>query len=217
MSQHSSGDPQAIGQAVNGFEQLEARQISIHEWRVLSYRNGSITAHEVDIRELTCDCMDLQMQKRNAEICDHLAVALHYAPRKLDVEQSLSEQMLEQMLQLDKHMRALERRATGIEAETEAEPAQNGHSSTESESSGFDGDPVDQMQATLESAGLDHTSFDVRIDESSGRLEVLKDGYIDDFSAWVDLSDELDMSYEEAGGEDINYIERDRFGEVFGE
>jgi len=215
MSQHSSSDPQAIGQAINGFKQLEARQISIHEWRVLSYRNGGITAHEVDIKELTCDCMDLQMQKRDAEICDHIAVALHHAPRKLDVEQSLSEQMLEQMVELDKHMRALERRATGIEAEQAAEPAQNGHSGTESDSSGFSGDPVDQMQATLESAGLDHTSFDVRIDESSGRLEVLKDGYIDDFSAWVDLSDELDMQYEESGGEDINYIESSRFAEVF--
>jgi len=216
MSQHSNNDPQAIGQAVNGFKQLEARQISIHEWRVLSYRNGDITAHEVDIKELTCDCMDLQMQKRDAEICDHIAVALHHAPRKLDVEQSLSEQMLEQMLELDKHMRALERRATGIEAETAAEPAQNGHSGSQSDSSGFSGDPVDQMQATLESAGLDHTAFDVRVDDRSGRLEVLKDGYIDDFSAWVDLSDELDMSYEESGGEDINYIERDRFGEVLG-
>jgi len=216
MSQHSSSDPQAIGQAVNGFKQLEARQISIHEWRVLSYRNGDITAHEVDIKELTCDCMDMQAQKRDAEICDHIAVALHHAPRKLDVEQSLSEQMLEQMLQLDKHMRALERRATGIEAETAAEPAQNGHSGSQSDSSGFDGDPVDQMQAVLESAGLDHTSFDVRIDESSGRLEVLKAGYIDDFSAWVDLSDELDMQYEEAGGEDINFIEADRFSEVLG-
>jgi len=215
MAQHSSGDPQAIGQAVNGFKQLEARQISIHEWRVLSYRNGDITAHEVDIKELTCDCMDLQMQKRDAEICDHIAVALHHAPRKLDVEQSLSEQMLEQMLELDKHMRALERRATGIEAETAAEPAQNGHSGSQSDSSGFSGDPVDQMQATLESAGLDHTSFDVRIDESSGRLEVLKDGYIEDFNDWKQLSNELDMQYEKSGGEDINYIESSRFAEVF--
>lgn len=215
MSQHSNDGPQAIGQAINGFEQLEARQITIHEWRVLSYRNGDITAHEVDIKELTCDCMDLQMQKQDAQICDHIAVALHHAPRKLDVEQSLSEQMLEQMLELDKHMRALERRATGIEAETAAESAQNGHSTAQSDSSGFDGDPVDQMQATLESAGLDHTSFDVRIDESTDRLEVLKDGYIDDFSAWVDLSDELDMQYEESGGEDINFIESSRFAEVF--
>jgi len=216
MSQHSNDDPQAIGQAVNGFKQLEARQISIHEWRVLSYRNGDITAHEVDIRELTCDCIDMQAQKRDAQICDHIAVALHHAPRKLDVEQSLSEQMLEQMLQLDKHMRALERRATGIEAEQTAAPTENGHSSTESESSGFDGDPVDQMQARLESVGLDHTRFDVRIDESSGRLEVLKDGYIDDFNDWKQLSNELDMQYEKSGSEDINFIEQERFGEVFG-
>jgi len=215
MSEQHTDSPQAIGQAVNGFEQLEARQISIHEWRVLSYRNGGITAHEVDIKQLTCSCMDMQMQKRDAQICDHVAVSLHHAPRKLDVEQSLSEQMLEQMLELDKHMRALERRATGIEAEAAAEPAENGHSTAQSDSSGFDGDPVDQMQARLESAGLDHTSFDVRIDESSGRLEVLKAGYIDDFSAWVDLSDKLDMSYEESGGEDINFIEADRFAEVF--
>jgi hypothetical protein len=32
----------------------------------------------------------------------------------------------------------------------------------------------------------------------------------------VDLSDELDMQYEESGGEDINYIESERFAEVLG-
>jgi hypothetical protein len=216
MSQHSNSGPQAIGQAVNGFEQLEARQISIHEWRVLSYRNGGITAHEVDIKQLTCDCMDMHENRQDPQVCDHLAVALHHAPRKLDVEQSLSEQMLEQMLQLDEHMRALERRATGIEAEQTAAPAQDGHSGTESEQSSFSGDPVDQMQAELESVGLDHTAFDVRTDDRSGRLEVVLVGNIDDFSAWVDLSDELDMGYDPVDGEDINYIEQQRFSEVFG-
>jgi hypothetical protein len=214
MSEHDSSDPQCIDDAVHGFGQLEARQVTIHEWRVLSYRNGGITAHEVNIDELTCTCMDMAMQKRDAQVCDHVAVALHHAKRQMDVQSALKHQMLQQMLELEEHVRAIERRAAGVSADAEQAKA-NGHSDTQSERSDtFDGDPVDQMQAILESAGLDHTAFDVRVDESTGRLEVLKDGYIDDFSAWVDLSDELDLQYVEAGGEDINYLERDRFSEV---
>jgi len=216
MSEHDSSDPQAIAEAVNGFSQLEARQVTIHEWRVLSYRNGGITAHEVNIDELTCSCMDMAMQKRDAQVCDHIAVALHHAQRQMDVQSALEHQMLQQMLELEEHVRAIERRATGVQADA-AQAQQNGHSDPQHESNDtFDGDPVVEMQSLLSDAGLDVTSFDVRLSSDGYRLEVLKDGYIDDFSAWVDLSDELDLQYEEVGDEDINYLERERFSEVLG-
>jgi len=216
MSEQQTDGPQAIAEAVNGFSQLEARQVTIHEWRVLSYRNGGITAHEVDINELTCTCMDMATQKRDAQVCDHVAVALHHAQRQMDVQSALEHQMLQQMLKLEEHVRAIERRAAGVQADA-AQAQQNGRSDPQHESSGtFDGDPVECMKSFLRDEGLDPSAFDVRVEESTGRLEVLKDGYIDDFSAWVDLSDKLDLQYVEAGGEDINYLEADRFSEVFG-
>jgi hypothetical protein len=215
MAQQQQSERDTIQQAVNGFSQLQARQVSVDEWRVLSWRNGGITAHEVDIRELTCDCMDMQAQKRDAQVCDHIAVALHSAPRTLDVGDAISEQMLEQMLELDSHVRAIERRATGIEAEQAAEPTESTESTAQSESSSFDGDPVEYMESYLRDAGLDPDAFEVRIDSRSGRLEVLKDGYIDDYQGWIDLSEDMGLEYEKDGDDDINYLPAERFGEVF--
>jgi hypothetical protein len=216
MASQQQQQRETIQDAVNGWGQLKARQISIHEWRVLSWRNGAITAHSVDIDELSCSCMDMQTQKANAEICDHLAAALHGASRTLDVGDAISEQMLEQMLELDEHMRALERKATGIEADAAAASTESTESTAQSESSGFDGDPVEYMKSMLRDAGIDPDAFGIRIDDSTGRLEVYKDDYIEEYNAWRELSDDLDMGYDPEGDLDINTLPADRFSEVFG-
>jgi hypothetical protein len=214
MSQQTRDANETLQDAVNGFSKLKARQVSIDSWRVLSWRNGGITAHEVDIRELTCDCMDMAAQKRDAQICDHLAVALHSAPRTLDVGDAISEQMLEQMLELDDHVRAIERRASGIEAEQSAQSTASTESSAQSGSGGFDGDPVDQFQAVLESNGIDHTAYDIWVDEDRGSLQIDDDGYIPEsqFEKWKALRQELDIGYD--ADDDVNYITPDQFDEV---
>jgi hypothetical protein len=214
MSQQQQQQRETIQEAVNGWGMLKARQVSVDAWRVLSWRNGSMTAHEVDIRALTCDCMDMQTQKQDAQICDHLAAALYQAPRTLDVGDAISEQMLEQMLELDEHMRALERKATGIEADAAADSTESTQSTAQSASSGFDGDPVDQFQAVLEREGIDHTSFTLWVDDQRGSLQIDQDGYLQDheFSAWRELRETHDIGYD--ADDDVNYLTSDRFDEV---
>lgn len=72
-----------IGEAVNGYESMVPRHVRGNQYRVLSWRNDSITAHEVDIRALTCDCEDQALNRTGHEVCDHLAVALYAAPKRI--------------------------------------------------------------------------------------------------------------------------------------
>lgn len=124
MSQDTADEPTAIAQAVNGFDQLEARQVTIHQWRVLSYRNESLTAHEVNTHDLTCSCADAVYNQTDSGVCDHLAVALHHAPRQLDVETAIQHDMNRTMLELEEHVETIERRAAGIKAQADTAPVE---------------------------------------------------------------------------------------------
>jgi hypothetical protein len=72
-----------IGEAVNGYESLAPRHVRGNEYRVLSWRHDSITAHEVNVRDLSCTCEDQALNRTGHEVCDHLAVALHEAPKRI--------------------------------------------------------------------------------------------------------------------------------------
>jgi len=214
MKGAGEAEPQAIGEAVNGFGQLEPRQVTLHQWRVLSYRNGDLTAHEVHIQELTCSCEDMEFNCEGAEVCDHLAVALHHASRQLDVGEAIRHDQHQLMVELEEHVRAIERRATGIDAEAAADPDASTSDDSTGTETGFSGDPVEYMESYLRDAGLDPADFDIWIDDEYGSLQVEQTGYLDDdeFSTWVDLTDDLGMSYDG----DNNFLEASRFGEVFG-
>jgi len=58
----------AIADHVNDFDRLEARQQTLNKWTVLSYRNDSLTAYEVDVKDLSCDCEDMQVNKQGNEV-----------------------------------------------------------------------------------------------------------------------------------------------------
>ena len=73
-------------EVIDGMAGLFPRHIKAHRYNVLSIRNNSITAWEVNTKELTCGCPDQQFNRQNGEICDHLAVALYEAPKRLSVE-----------------------------------------------------------------------------------------------------------------------------------
>jgi hypothetical protein len=72
-----------IGEVVNGYAEMVPRHVRGNEYRVLSWRNDSITAHEVDVRSLTCTCEDQALNRTGSEVCDHLAVALYAAPKRI--------------------------------------------------------------------------------------------------------------------------------------
>lgn len=84
----SDDTTQKIGQVVNGFDQLAAREVDGNQYRVLSWRNDSVTAHRVNIHALTCTCEDEAYNTEGHEICDHLAKALFVAPAKPDMTEA---------------------------------------------------------------------------------------------------------------------------------
>lgn len=77
-----------IAEALNGFDALAARQIRGHQYRVLSWRNESVTAHKVDLEALTCTCEVMQYSAEDNEICDHLATALYQAPQRITIDET---------------------------------------------------------------------------------------------------------------------------------
>jgi len=85
MSQKPKLGSDTIGEQINGFEQLKPRQIHGHEYRVLSWRNGSLTAHKVDVEDMTCTCDDMGWNHEGQGVCDHIAVALFEAPKRIEI------------------------------------------------------------------------------------------------------------------------------------
>jgi len=57
-------------------DNLSAAHVSGTEYRILSARNGSLTAYKVDIDTLSCPCEDNQMNTAQHEHCAHIAKAL---------------------------------------------------------------------------------------------------------------------------------------------
>jgi hypothetical protein len=87
--------PTKIAEAINGFGELYARHVGGNNYRVLSLRNGNVTAHTVNVHALECSCEDMEYNTDGAEVCDHLAVALFEAPHRISVEDHVLNQLLE--------------------------------------------------------------------------------------------------------------------------
>jgi len=206
----------SIASETEWVENLYPRQTTIHEWRVLSRRNGSVTAHEVNIQDLTCTCEDMQFNLEGNQVCDHLAAALFQADRTMDVKAALDHEMRKQMLDLKDSVRAIERRAAGVKADVAYEEANGTAEGSDSTADEWTGDPVEEFEALLRDAGLDPDDFEVWVNDQFGSLQVDQDGYLetDEFEDWVDFSNGLDMDYD--GDEDVNFLQPERFPEVFG-
>jgi hypothetical protein len=76
-----------IGQVINGFQEIFPRHVGGTDYRVLSIRNGTTTAYDVDVADLDCTCPDHEYNQEDPEICDHLAAALFQAPARLTLDE----------------------------------------------------------------------------------------------------------------------------------
>lgn len=210
----SDGEP--IAEAVDGFASMKARQMTTHEWTVISWRNGSTTAHTVDLHARTCTCEDMQYNTDGEEVCAHVVKAGHAAARTLDVSDALSMRLLEQQSEVQSALRALERRASGLEAEAAAAGGDGSQAGGESSSEPAVEQPAERFEELLESEGLDPGAFDIWIDDQYGSLQIEQNGYLEDdqFSQWQDVREEYGIEYDVDG--DRNYLSPDRFGEVLG-
>jgi hypothetical protein len=130
---------------INGLHDLYPRQIHGHTYRVLSLRNDTNTAHEVDLEEQTCTCKDMEHHRDDQEICDHLAVALFQAPATISLNDSAPYHIRESVERCEKAASVSESAAKGVEdtlvrlRETDAEPE------PEPEPEPVDEDPADPV------------------------------------------------------------------------
>jgi len=66
---------------------LDVAYIGTVHYRVLSYRNDRVTAHEVNVAKLTCTCKDMKHNRVETEVCAHLEKALVVHPAQPDIQE----------------------------------------------------------------------------------------------------------------------------------
>jgi len=125
-----------IGEVVNRMEELYPRQMSGSTWRVLSTRNGSLTAHDVDVYDLTCTCGDMEFNTEDPQVCDHIAVALFEAPKRVSIEDHLLSDLLDlyeaEQSALDRSTETTEARTTEeVLEDTQPEPETSQETTTD--------------------------------------------------------------------------------------
>jgi hypothetical protein len=210
-------DPQnPIAQAINGFTDLYARQVDTHEYRVLSLRNRSVTAHQVDIEALSCSCKDEAYNQDDPEICDHVATALFAADQGMSFESYAGHHLETLVSRAHEAVRSIEDVRDVAQAAQSANAEAAAQDGSDPDTMAWNGDPVEEFKALLRDAGLDPDVFKLWVDDDRGSLQVDQDGYLEDgdFGTWVDLSDDLDLGYD--GDADVNYLPAEDFPEVFG-
>jgi len=203
-------------ESIDDFGALYPRRIGLHRYTVLSLSEEGFTAYKVDLGDLECDCRNKAFDREEGEICKHLAAALYQQPDLGDIEEAVLHDIEGHLEAMREEVDHLTQRTTEVKAAAETAASQATADSTEEEETTELDDPVARFEALLRDAGLDPDDFDVFVDDQYGSLQVDVDGYLDDgqFETWVDFSNGLDMSYD--GDGDINFLQPDRFPEVFG-
>lgn len=147
---------ETIGEAINGFESIKPRHVRGNEYRVLSWRNGSVTAYQVNIKDLSCTCEDQQYNNGGHEICDHLAVALFAAPKRISETETAPFYLAESVDRAEEAAEQAEDVADGLEdalvrtREEQADQAAEPDTATETQAS-TGGVDVDDVRDWLES------------------------------------------------------------------
>jgi len=203
-------------EAIDDFGDLYPRRIGLHRYVVLSLSEDGFAAYSVDLGDLDCDCRDQAFDRDEGEICKHLAAALYQQPSLGDIEEAVVHDIEAHLGDMVDEIDHLTQRTTEVKAAAETAASDSTPASTEEEGDEWKGDPVEGFKSLLRDAGLDPDDFDIYVDDQYGSLQVDVDGYLDDdeFSTWVDFSNGIDMSYD--GDGDINFLQPDRFPEVFG-
>lgn len=203
-------------EAIDNFGSLHPRPVGINRYAVLSLSKDGFTAYECDLEAMTCECRDMAFNRDEGEICKHLAVALYQSPTVSDPDGDMVRSLANDLETIAGRFDDLEQKLTLLESELATVDGASSDPAGETVDEGFDGDPVEYMESYLRDAGLDPADFEIWIDDDFGSLQIDQDGYLDDdeFQTWVDLSDELDLQYD--GDSDVNFLQSDRFGEVFG-
>lgn len=117
MSQQTPTTPEtAPAQTITDFESMTARHVGGHDYVVVNRASGS--ANEVNLREISCTCEDMDYNQHGDGACKHYTYAHHVAPKvRLSVEDGYTQDMARLLIQL---------RETVAEAEDAAQQFESG-------------------------------------------------------------------------------------------
>jgi hypothetical protein len=197
MTDETDGQHPVV-QTIDGFDEIQARQQTIHCWTVTSVRNDSQTVHQVNLYEQTCTCEDYEYADEDNYACDHILLANHRASRKMDVGEALQFDLIERTKELETHVQTIEQRSLDIAAtatQSDPEPADDdtddGGSSSGNALAGFDdlSEGPEALQTLIENEfGSDPPVVCKEIDdgwEIKPHLKEMSDSMLDDFDDWT--------------------------------
>lgn len=155
-------DHTKVGQAINGFAEMNMERIGGTQYRVLTWRNGSLRVHQVNTCDVTCTCEDFEYNVNDGdmEVCDHIAYAVYHAPKDRDVDQEAFLNLIGVLSEMNDYKNALEQRRNQMDSadaesaetndrpsleETTPEPTHDPQEKAEELQQAFDG-VVEDMQ-----------------------------------------------------------------------
>lgn len=195
---------------------LSAAHVGGSEYRILSTRNGTVTAYEVDIEEMACNCKDYAFNREGQEVCAHLAKALlvhtaHYSASEWAIRDIQT--LTDRATQLTRH---LQDTVEWVDTVVDSEAAHAASEDVAEKTKQALDDPVALAESWLESNGIDPEGVKVWIDDEYGSLQMKTDGLEDDeYGAFVDLCKENDRINWD-GRSYQNFVKKDDIGRVFG-
>jgi len=188
--------------------------VSVHGWRVLTWRDGHAEVYEANTYDLTCTCG--HNAEDNAAVCDHLAVVLAEHPKVMECGEALA---------LDLQHRVDELKAQ--EPQADQQPSQAELSAADAMQGGNGGGDTEEFDVTaedvkpavltmLENHGLDTDDFAVYTGDEYGGVQIHPvEDLGDDFGAWRDMKDASPHIWYDKAAEQ-NYIPPSRFEEFVG-
>ena len=200
----------------DNFAQLEARQVGWHDYRVLSTRNGSVTAHQVEIDSRSCTCEDMHYNVEGQEICAHISKALLVHPSTMD-QAAVAARDLEVVVSQARDVVRDMKDCLNVERRVRSANAQAAVTDDgDDDGDDLPDDPVELANDWLERQGFDPDDFSVDQHEDYGSINIATESLDDeDFNEWMDLVPDLDgMNWD--GDNDVNFVKEDDLGEVFG-
>ena len=200
----------------DNFDGLEARQVGWHDYRVLSTRNGSVTAHQVAIDERSCTCEDMHYNAEGQEVCAHISKALLVHPSTMD-QAAVAARDLEVVTDRAREIVRSMEDVLNVERRTRSANAQAAVSDNgDDDGDDLPDDPVELAEDWLDRQGFDPDDFSVIEHDEFGSINIETESLDDDdFGDWMDLVPDLaGMNWD--GDNDVNFVKEDDLGEVFG-
>jgi len=126
-------------------EDMHVRQTGLCRYTVLNLAGDQNTAYEVNTEDLLCRCKDDSYNRKNGEVCKHLAYALFKDPHSYGLDEALVSRAEQELDNLQRAVESLEQTATARQADQAGET--DSDQPVDATETSDQGDAVDQSQA----------------------------------------------------------------------